>query len=84
MYSNFWHFIESYLPNYYTRDDVLLSDMLFRYVTNDSMSFEDMQYIKDNYSTYNDARKACMALDIKFAIEALNNYYKELLSLNYK
>lgn len=75
MYSNFWHFIESYLPNYYTRDDVLLSDMLFRYMTNDSMSFEDMQYIKDNYSTYNDARNACKELDIKLATEALNNYF---------
>jgi len=39
------------------------------------MSFEDMQYIKDNYSTYNDARKACKELDIKLATEALNNYF---------
>lgn len=78
MYSNFWHFIESYLPNYYTRDDVLLSDMLFRYVTNDSMSFADMQYIEENYSTYNDAQNACKELDIKLAIEALNNYYEKM------
>lgn len=75
MYSNFWHFIESYFPNYYTRDDVLLSDMLFRYVTNDSMSFEDMLYIEENYSTYNDAQNACKELDIKLATEALNNYF---------
>lgn len=34
-YSDLWGFIEEYLPNYYKRNDVLRSDILFRYINDE-------------------------------------------------
>lgn len=47
--ADYWRFIEAYLPNYYSRDDVLLSDILYRYITSDEESCEDVQMIKKAY-----------------------------------
>ena len=32
-----WHFIEEYLPNYSSRDDVLLDDILTRFIEDDGV-----------------------------------------------
>ena len=43
---NFWNFIEKYLPNYYTRDDVLYDDILFRFIDDDNVSEEEQVRFK--------------------------------------
>ena len=50
LYSNLWDFIEMYLPNYYTRDDVLRSDILYRFLDNEDVNVEDKKWIDENFN----------------------------------
>lgn len=49
MYNKFWEFIEEYLPNYDRRDDVLYDDILLRFVTDDEVSEDDMEWIERDF-----------------------------------
>lgn len=41
-----WDFIEQNLPNYYSRDDVLESDILGRYINNEDVLESDTKWIQ--------------------------------------
>ena len=79
-YSNLWHFIETYLPNYSSRDDVLRSDILYRYLTNDDVDEEDKKWIaKEFKNDFNAIKQECIRLDLKFLSESLETYYSQNL-----
>ena len=73
-YANgFWRFIEEYLPNYYSRDDILL-----RFVEDEDVYEKDLVWIADEF----DSNKKLIVeeiirLETKFAEEALGAYYEQ-------
>jgi hypothetical protein len=76
-YNNYWRLIETYLPNYSKRDDVLLSDILYRYITNDEVSTDDLDYIELNFTCKDDVIAECIYLEEKFFEEVISNYYSQ-------
>ena len=80
-YSELWSFICAYLPNYYSRNDVLKSDILFRFLEGDEISKNDMKWIEEEFG--GDAQRVgqeCKRLDTAFFSEALRVFYDQLLS----
>ena len=74
----FWNFIEEYLPNYSSRDDVLCDDILFRFITNDEVCEEDLVWIANDFNSDKSLVKAeLVRLETKFAEEALTAYYEQ-------
>jgi hypothetical protein len=79
-YSDFWSFISEYLPGYSWRDDVLESDILCRYVSDEDVGEEDMKWIDQYYGGDKQlVAQALIELEAKFAKEALDAYYEEVL-----
>lgn len=78
-YANgFWRFIEEYLPNYYSRDDILRDDILLRFVEDEDVYEKDLVWIADEF----DSNKKLIVeeiirLETKFAEEALGAYYEQ-------
>ena len=71
-----WRFIEEYLPNYSSRDDVLRDDILFRFVDGDDVSKEDLKWIEDEFK--NDKRlvkEELVRLESRFMVESLKAYW---------
>lgn len=81
-YANgFWRFIEEFLPNYYSRDDVLLDDILYRYVNGDDVCNEDMQWIRAEYNgDMRLVKEDLVRLEKGFIEESLNAYYEKILA----
>lgn len=78
--SEYWNFISDYLPDYYTNDNVLLSDILYRYVTGDDIDREDMEMIKAEYG--DDRETVCKylcELDKSLMAEAIDAYFEQLI-----
>lgn len=76
-HNNFWRFIESYLPNYSSRDDVLYDDILTRFIENEEVCEEDMKQISEDFGCDKILVKEELArMEAKFAQEALTAYYK--------
>ena len=74
----FWSFIEEYLPNYSSRDDVLCDDILFRFITNDEVCEEDLAWIANDFNSDKKLVKdELVRLETKFAEEALGAYYNQ-------
>lgn len=74
-YRFFWQFIEDYLPNYSSRDDVLCDDILYRYLYGEEVCERDMKWIEDEYNC--DKRLIMLeliSLETKFATEALKAF----------
>lgn len=70
-----WRFIEEHLPHYYSRDDVLLSDILFRYIDGEVTSKEDSQMIEKDFHA--DKQKVLIMLtelEKKLMVEAMENF----------
>ena len=76
-YNDYWRLLETHLPNYFKRDDVLLSDILYRYITNDEVSVEDLDYIEQNFTCKDEVIAECIHLEEKFFEEAISNYYSQ-------
>lgn len=76
---DYWNFISAYLPDYYTNDNVLLSDMLYRYLTEDNIDQEDKEMIESEYSNDKEkVRKYLCELDKSLMAEAMDAYYESL------
>lgn len=70
-----WRFIEEYLPRYYSREDVLLSDILLRYLENEDITEEDSRIIEECFHA--DKQKVLLQLtelENKLMTEAMGNY----------
>ena len=74
----YWSFIAKYLPNYYSRDDVLWSDILNRYISDEDVSEEDIEYIEQTFANKDDVIEECMQLENRLFAEAIENYYSQL------
>ncbi len=76
-YRFFWQFIETYLPNYYSRDDVLWDDILNRYLYGEEVCERDMKWIEEEYNC--DKKlilSELISLETRFAEEALEVFYE--------
>ena len=74
-YRSFWTFIAEWLPDYSSRDDVLESDILARYLDDEEVCEEDLNWINQCYG--GDKRlvvEHLIELETKFAEEALSAY----------
>ena len=75
-YHDAWRFIEDYLPNYYQRDDVLMDDILLRYIENDGVSEDGLKWIESEYHCDKKlVREEIVRLESGFMAEALQAYY---------
>ncbi len=71
-----WRFIEEYLPNYSSRDDVLRDDILFSFVDDDDVSKEDLKWIEDEFKNdKNLAKEEIIRLESRFLMESLKAYW---------
>ena len=80
-YSGLWKFIGEYLPNYYSRSDVLRSDILFRFIDQQTIDEHDLEWISREYN--NDTSliaKDCLLMEMQFLSESLEEFYKQLLN----
>ena len=77
-YISTWHFIEDYLPNYSSRDDILRNDILFRYIDGDYVSEEDMQWIQTEFNGDKKlVKEELVRLEKGFFEESLKAYYEQ-------
>lgn len=73
--SNLQQFIEEYLPDYYHRDDVLHLDIYSRYIDNEEMDENDLQWIYQDFgSDKKKVKEEIDRLEMRFAYEALMNW----------
>ena len=80
-YSYFWGFISEYLPNYSSRNEVLRSDILRRFLDDDALCYDDFLMIHDEYEgSKENVRNALVELESALAQEALRAYYDEYFS----
>ena len=72
---NLWSFIETYLPDYYHRDDILHFDIYSRYVDNEDVCEGDLQWIYEDFGSDKDKVKETINLmEKEFAYEALASW----------
>lgn len=75
-YNNVWSFIEDFLPNYSFRDDILRDDILLKYLENEYVSEDDLQWIKDEFNGNKQLiKEELIKLEIGFMTEAIRAYY---------
>ena len=75
-YTNLWQFIEEYLPNYYSRDDVLRNDILFRFIDGDDVCDDDLKWIQEEFQSNKElVAEELKCLESNFAAEAIKAYY---------
>ncbi|MFV8347602.1 hypothetical protein [Flavobacterium sp. ZB4P13] len=67
----YWTFIEKYYPNYYSCDDILLSNILLRKLESQEICNEDEEMIQDW-----DVKKQLLELDKNIFSKALKNYFE--------
>lgn len=73
--SNLQQFIEEYLPDYYHRDDVLHLDIYSRYIDNEDLDENDLQWIYQAFgSDKKKVEEEIDRLEMLFAYEALMNW----------
>ena len=72
--ANYWDFIMEYLPGYYWDDNVLWSDILFRYIHGEGVSEEDVEYIESNFETMDDVIAEANFVDSRLLGEAVQAY----------
>ena len=67
---NYWSFIETYYPNYYSCDAVLLSDILLRKLEGEIIDANDEALIEGW-----DIKKKLLELDTIIMEKAMKNYF---------
>lgn len=68
--NNNWSFIETYYPNYYSCESILLSDILLRKLEGEVIDANDEALI-DGW----DIKKKLIELDTMIMEKAMENYY---------
>lgn len=76
--NDIWGFIEEYYEDYYSSNDVLLHDILTRFIEGEDVSKEDIKLIKDNLKTAYGIEDRLKVITIRLTCEAIMNYYDKL------
>ncbi len=76
--ATYWNFIEQHHPQFYSDDRVLVSDILFRYISDDEVSPEDLVWIHKNFRTKEDVLTELKRIETQLFAEALDNYYQAM------
>ena len=72
----YWSTISEFLPNYYFRDDVLLSDILARYIDDEEIFESDLEMINSVYGgDKQKVKEALFKLDARLIVEAMKELY---------
>lgn len=80
-YSDFWGFVAEYLLNYTSRNEVLRSDILRRFLDDEALCYDDFLMIYDEYGgNKENVKNALVELEASLAREALEAYYDEYFS----
>ncbi|MBO4587549.1 MAG: 6-phospho-beta-glucosidase [Bacteroidales bacterium] len=75
-FSNIWEFVEEYLPNYSSRDDVFQEDILFRYLDEDYVCDDDLQWIHNEFGGDKKlVKEELVKIDAAFLKESIKAYY---------
>ncbi|MBQ3629315.1 MAG: 6-phospho-beta-glucosidase [Bacteroidaceae bacterium] len=83
-YHSFWNFIAEWLPGYYSRNDVLESDILTRYVSDEEVWDKDLEWINQYHRGDKQlVLERLIDLETNFAKEALSAYYEKALTKAY-
>ena len=69
--SCYWTFIENYYPNYYSCDDILLSNILLKKLEGQEICNEEEISVQDW-----DIKKQLLELDKNIFSKALKNYFE--------
>ena len=77
---SYWDFIEKYHPQYYSDERVLLCDILFRYLSDDEVSSDDLSWIHEEFKTKNEALQELKRLEALLFFETLR-YYCERITI---
>jgi hypothetical protein len=72
----YWDFIEKNILKYHLDGNVLLCDILFRYLGDEEVSESDLNMINDCYPTKECVINALVEAQCELLREALTNYYK--------
>ncbi|MBR5147671.1 MAG: hypothetical protein IKV15_00520 [Bacteroidaceae bacterium] len=74
---SYWDTVMEYLPNYHNRSDVLLSDILARYIDDEEVDDGDLKMIETNYGSEKQAvKQALFELDSRLIVEAMKVLYE--------
>lgn len=74
-YSSFFEFISKHLPRYHARNDVLETDLLWRYLDNEELDEEDYQRMKQENPHKYMAVDRLIELETGFCEESLRVFY---------
>ena len=69
--SPYFEFIENNHPQYYSDDRVLLCDILFRFISDDGVSEDDLEWIEETIKTKSEALQELKRLEALLFSEAL-------------
>lgn len=76
-----WRFIETYLPNYSSRDDVLRDDILYRYIEGDDVCDVDNKWIQAEFNGDKHlVMEELIRLEKGFVEESLKSYYEQYIT----
>jgi len=72
--NGYWQLIEKYLPDYYTSDQVLRSDILWRYVDGEEVSDDDIEWIEAEFANNREIYMEIARVESELFKEAMENY----------
>jgi len=72
--NGYWQLIEKHLPNYYINDLVLRSDILWRYVDNEEVSNDDIEWIEAEFADKREVLAEIARIESGLFTDAMANY----------
>jgi len=75
--NGYWQLIEKYLPDYYTSDQVLRSDILWRYVDGEEVSDDDIEWIEAEFVDKREVLAEIARIESGLFTDAMTNYCME-------
>lgn len=77
LYKGLLSFIEEYLPNYSSRDDVCELNILYKYIDGEELEDYDSEWIEDSFESKQEVIDEISRLEAKFLGEAVYEYHRQ-------
>lgn len=77
-FADYWEVVESYLPNYHSRDDVLYLDICSRYVNGEDLDESDKKMIEADFKDETEIWDFISKEEQKLFDESMKAMYDEL------